>query len=577
MVRSVGRAIAVVGGYAGLVACLTWPLVAHLATHLPSPSAMYDFQFTTWALATETRTLATHPSAILEANIYAPAPHARGYGPTAVGLLPYFAPTFLATGNPGLAIDLAWLACLVLTAAALHLVVVRWTGSHLGGLVAGTSFLAAPWTLLGFLPVCPSYAPLLYFPLLLALLVDAAERRARGVVAIGVVAALQALADPIYVGPAVLGPLVVLGCWRLRRGEEGGRGLLVAAALAGAIVAPTVVPSILVARDNPHLLEQSAWTTVAGANVAPQLRGAVHNGLFAPATNLRAWYASTWAPTCVPCATLVLAGAGVVAGWRRRRVANDARQRAWRQALFWTASALVLAEPVAIEVLGARIDFPISWPVFGTPLYALFRQPIRFEIPALIGLTLLAGLGAAALVGSRGRGAWLARTLVVAALGWMLAEHYYGAAWLHGSRLAREIEYPLVEAIADGGPIVETLRREPPGPVIELPIGKGPNPWAHTRAMYRSIFHQHALLNGYGSYWPERFPERMDLARRLPDVEALRQLVAETGLAYVLVVDVPFRGPFGMRWRPLARRRPIGGLRYVSQEPHALLFAVDLP
>jgi hypothetical protein len=77
--------------------------------------------------------------------------------------------------------------------------------------------------------------------------------------------------------------------------------------------------------------------------------------------------------------------------------------------------------------------------------------------------------------------------------------------------------------------------------VLELPVGQVRGPDSpndaplQARAMFRSIFHHRPILNGYGGYWPEGFPERMALARRLPDPGALGALRAATGLEMILV------------------------------------------
>jgi len=59
-------------------------------------------------LSHESRALAA-PSTLLDAGIYHPAPRTLFYSTLSAGLLPYFAPTFLLTGNPTLALDLAFL------------------------------------------------------------------------------------------------------------------------------------------------------------------------------------------------------------------------------------------------------------------------------------------------------------------------------------------------------------------------------------------------------------------------------------------------------------------------------------
>jgi hypothetical protein len=97
----------VLGLYAALVAWLTWPLGAHLGTHLPDPTNLtFDMLHTGWLLAYETHRLTTDPLRLLEANIYHPTPHALFYGETAFGALPVFASVYLVTGNPTAAVNI---------------------------------------------------------------------------------------------------------------------------------------------------------------------------------------------------------------------------------------------------------------------------------------------------------------------------------------------------------------------------------------------------------------------------------------------------------------------------------------
>jgi len=118
--------------YLAGVAWLTWPLAGSLSSVLPCPTGMFmhDIYYSTWALAHESHALLTAPWRIADANIYHPTPSALFYGPAGLGALPLFAPVFLATGNPTLAINVTFLVGLALTGAAMHVVVRRWTGSR---------------------------------------------------------------------------------------------------------------------------------------------------------------------------------------------------------------------------------------------------------------------------------------------------------------------------------------------------------------------------------------------------------------------------------------------------------------
>jgi len=113
--------------YLAGVAWLTWPLAGSLSSALPCPTRifMHDIYYSTWVLAHESHALLTAPWRIADANIFHPTPSALFYGPAALGALPLFAPVFLATGNPTLAINLTFLVGLALTGAAMHVVVRR--------------------------------------------------------------------------------------------------------------------------------------------------------------------------------------------------------------------------------------------------------------------------------------------------------------------------------------------------------------------------------------------------------------------------------------------------------------------
>ena len=93
--------------------------------------------------------------------------------------------------------------------------------------------------------------------------------------------------------------------------------------------------------------------------------------------------------------------------------------------------------------------------------------------------------------------------------------------------------YPLCAAPTVPAALLPPLRasREPLLEVPLAPTGLVGN--YHAAAMYHSIAHWRPLLNGYSSYWPTDFPQRMADAARLPDPVALDRLVETTGLAMV--------------------------------------------
>jgi hypothetical protein len=568
MVRALAIALLTLVLYTALVAWLMWPFPAHLATHLPDThlGCRYDYLQATWAVAYETHALTTDPSRFLEGNIYHPAPHALSYGVTGFGMLPYFAPLFLLTRNPALAMNVAFLGSIILTVCAMHLVVRAWTGSNVAGAIAASTLLSTRWVLWDWLPVAPTYAVLQYFPMIIFLASSPSDGRVPAF-ALPLLVVLQCLTDQVYVAPAVLLPLGVIAAVRLLRPSTRRAGLRLAVilALALTILAPAYAGYLVVSAENPRLPQQSVWS-VAPEPMPAALAAFAHGGLLLmPPGSLLGWYRS--GPTAVPMTALVLIAVGALCFWvRARRTAEPSAYTLWVHGAFWAIAGALMALPPAVQWGGETVPFPhLTLPVLGRPLFTLFRQPMRFGVAGLMGLALLAGAAAAAC--ARMLPGRVSRMLLLAGcLGAMYVEYRGGL----GNWTPLPRAYPLDGAISGASAVVRLLQ-EPGGPVLELPVqGTGHVP--HARAMYRSIFHWRPILNGYGSYWPVGFPERMALAGDLPDRGALETLRRETGLAAILVHASP-RNPAMREWRAIAEQGGRSDLRLVAREGDDLLSA----
>src|SRR5262249_38351419 len=94
VVRRAARAGAVFVPHLAAAVAITWPLAAHLSTHLPAPAGPLhiDQYYVGWALAWQTHALVTAPAHFANANIYWPAAHTLFYGTPGFALLPIFAP-----------------------------------------------------------------------------------------------------------------------------------------------------------------------------------------------------------------------------------------------------------------------------------------------------------------------------------------------------------------------------------------------------------------------------------------------------------------------------------------------------
>jgi hypothetical protein len=217
-VQAAARALGVSTGalvalalHAALVTWVTWPLAAHLTTHLADTwlGCEFDLLQMAWVLAYQSHRLVTAPWALAQANIYYPAQRALFTGEAGFGALPVFAPIFLASGNPTLAVNLTFLLGVVLTAWALHIVVLRWTRSHLAGALAGWTFVMTRWVLWNWVVSAPTYGILFYMPFIILVAARPAARLRDALLLLPMIV-LQALAT-IYIAIAVVVPLGLLG------------------------------------------------------------------------------------------------------------------------------------------------------------------------------------------------------------------------------------------------------------------------------------------------------------------------------------------------------------------------------
>ena len=514
--------------YVVAVVWLTWPLAARLATHLPNthPACNFDLLQTAFVLAHESRALTQAPSTFADPPMYHPTQGTLFYGDAAFGALPLYLPPFLATGNPTLAVNLAFLASAALTALALHAVTRAWTGSHLAGAIAGWTFLVTRWTLWDFAPSAPQYAGLYWFPFVILLATRAPSRRRD--LGLAALIALQSLASPVYVSAALLVPLGAIAAARLVRAPSRRDGLRLLGAMAAGVLllVPVVAGYVAVRVTHPDL--ESYWGWWHPTSELPW------GPITAPQT-----------PTAVPLVVLALAAAGLVSlllPWRDR--VPPVSGRVLGHVALWSIAGIVMGIAPAATWYGRPIRIPQTLLAEWLPLYRTLRETFRLGNAGLIGLSLAAGLGfalCAARLPGRGRAAALGGTLLALVVAGEMYREYRGPGLI--GRRPLPGEYPLLQPPAADDPLVRTLAADQ-GPVLEVPVKDRTFlgvPGYQTRAMYRGVFHHRPLVNGYGGYWPPGFRDRMVLASRLPDPAALAALRQQTGLTTVVVItqDMP--------------------------------------
>ncbi len=556
-----GRVLSVLPFYVGIVAIRWWPLPLHLDEQLPyiPPLLESDRLYSMWTLAWSSHTLSTHPTHLADGNIYFPVPDALFYGPTGFGALPLFAPVYLLSGSAVGAINITFLASIALTAWILHLLVHRWTGSHLAGAVAACSLFANGWLTCVFVPTTPHLAVLQYWPLIIG--AAAAPAASLGATfTLWALVLVQCLTDVVYVAPALLAPLALLGVVRLARRATRGAGmsLLLVVLLAAASLLPIYRAHWRVAAANPRLSQQAFWREDPAGTTLPQ-------DLFSA---VRPVFIS-------PLATLLLA-AGVLVVRRHGGVHDDEERRGWRAGLLWTGAGGLLSLGPYVEAPGlGRLPTPQGVLSRFMPALGRVRIPSRLGVAGMFGLAILCGLSFAAV--SRGLGRRLgdglvgrgATVLLAAVIAWGMVAHTGGLAPNPPDNVVSASARPsatIVRALLSrGGPVVEV----PPG--TELSI-TDPRPQA--QAIFHSIDHWQPLLNGYSSYYPQGFVERMTLAAALPERSAFDRLVAETGLRLVWVHADRLSPDAKQRWQMVAEGGD-GGVRLVAHEGPDMVFAVQ--
>jgi hypothetical protein len=581
-------ACSALGLYAPIVVWLTWPLALSLGSRLPDSciSSRFDNLLIAWAASHQVRAL-LGVETLGNGSMYHPVPQSLFFGEAGFGIVPYFAPVFVASGNPTLSLNAAMLLSISLTSWSLYLVTVWWTGSPVGGFLAGLVFLFTRWTLWTWIPCAANYAVLQYLPFIVYL-AGGDLRSVRRCIVLALLVTLQG-ATSIYVAAAVLCPILALSLYRLsRKGVSEGLRLLGITAVASLALLSIYSGYLRVWRRNPEVLHQTQWS------------GELLVGL-------PSGFLSFLSPTAVPAAALAMVAGTLVWMCGRAKSRVVLSEPRWSQPLLWSMTGALLTLTPSIVWNGRVIDLPRHNLAELFPAAAVLRVPFRTGVGALIGMSLLAGVafadieGRCGALGRRGRRArWIPGMALFGIVIVMYGE--YSGRLLPGVRYGigsglffreytpspREVPvqvvvtpvlpraYPLFAPPGEGDALVGVLR-EGEGPVLELPVGGQPGGDASTqaRAVFRSIFHRRPVLNGYSGYWPRGFPELMAASRRLPDRGAVAALRSSTGLATIVVsLDHLASGERGV-WEAVARDPERPDMRLMAQIRDTIVFNVQ--
>jgi hypothetical protein len=495
----------------------TWPAVTVLRSayviQIADPNTLQraDMDLTTWMLAWAAHALRTNPLGLFHANIFYPLPWSFAFSEQLVASALLMMPVDILFGNPMLDHNLLSLLTFVLGGVGTALLLRELGCSLAPALLGGSLFVFNGFRFgtLGHVQVLSAH----WMPFtLLALHRLLAGGRRAAAVAFGVCLTLVALSCVyyLYFFGAALGVFLVLH-WVLRCPAAPGARRLAWTAIVGSAA---FVGALMV----PYVHARTVYSLARTWNQAvifsmPAL--AYFGALLDP----------KWTPylgqTVVGLGGVLLALAGLVGGVR-------ADQGGRRTAIVYlgvtmTGVLLALGPNMRLYSLWAA-GVPGPWRLLAAvvPGFDALRVPARAAAVALLGIAVLAGLGADLLLRlARRRVAHVLALLVVIAVG-------LDESW-------RPALYTVPVPWGTTPPPVYRWLAAQPGPfaMVELPLGI---PSADARAMLLSTYHWKQLVNGYSGFLPTtRYFRRLCLG--FPSDESIRVL-ASIGVRLV-VIHVP--------------------------------------
>jgi len=198
-----------------------------------------------------------------------------------------------------------------------------------------------------------------------------------------------------------------------------------------------------------------------------------------------------------------------------------------RDRLFWLFCVALAAVAVVLS-LGPELRWgtgtlPLPYRFFyrHVPGFDSIRVPARISVLALIGIAVLAGLGASTLLTKLSK--W-ERPFAIALLGLLLLEYR-----------TYSLESVFLEAPAASAAHLWLAQENAQGGVLVLPIHEDREIIHESLAMYQSTAHFQPLVNGYSGWWPNDYWELVGRLRHFPTARSLRFLLERAPVRYVVV------------------------------------------
>ena len=490
--------LAVLGLFILLAVAHTWPLAQRPNVHSRVDNG--DYSLNVWAVDWVARTLPTDPAHLFDANIFYPAKLTLAYSEPLILQGALAIPAVWLGVPPVATFNLVLIAGFALSGWAFALLVYRDTDSWTAGIVAGSAVAFNAHHLMRLAHIQALHlelVPIVFFAIDRLLTTG----RARYAALLGASLALQATASIyllVFTGWAVACAWIArLPEWRHRRRETA-----VWTALAGITCVLLLVPVLW-----PYAELSRTQGMARSVAEAERCAATWTDYLY---TGSRVHY-DWWSYRLKGSADANFPGLAVTALAVFGLLGPAGRSS---RARMWLA---VVAGSVLLSVLPRLPGF--AWLHEHVPPLGAIRCFSRAGQMALIGMAVLAGYGAARIVGgSQRRGVGVALAIVL-----------IGAVNLEALRA------PLWYRAFPGIPVIyDVLRDEPQAVVVELPFYDRRAFFGNAGYMINATRHRHPLVNGYSGFAPPDFEATAQTMRAFPGDVAL-DLMHRLGVTHVVV------------------------------------------
>ncbi len=478
--------------FVGLTIAATWPLARGLGRDVPSDygDPLYMAWAMAWVMRQIGRMLTGHADAFThfwDANQMYPEPATLALSDHFIAQALPLAPIYWLTGNAILTLGLAYMLAFVLMGFCMWLLVRDITGSSAAGILAGVVFAFNPYFLILELPhlqvISAQWMPLALFGLRRYFEHGSRAALAAGalsLVALNLSAGYYLLMFPPFVLLYVAWELTVRGRWR----HAGTWRDLVAAGLGTVLLTLPFVWPYIAAQQRIGF----GRTVEDAAAMAAGIDG----------------YLAAVPPLVAAC---MLAGLALVVGvtLRVKRLGGPLPLLGFA----FTGLALAFWLSLGPTPTVAGVPYPslglYRWLIEYVPGMTAVRVSSRFAAVFVMFLAVLAGMGAALVARIPRVGPGL--VLVLAGLTVFANAPRPFPLNLESPPADVHAPAPYLRPGPTAPPVYRYLSSLPAGTIVaELPFT---DLWYNTRYLYFSTFHWHPLVNGFTSFFPPGFNERV--------------------------------------------------------------------